>query len=69
MRGHLGFGHAGGAGDLQRGGPRRDRSGPGRGGREPGDLRQLRDVGDQAADDLVDGQPLQVFRRLRVGDG
>ena len=64
VRGHLIFGQAGGAGDLQRGGPRRDRGGPVRGGRQPGHTRQLRRVRYQASDDLVDGQLRQVFRRL-----
>ena len=40
--GHLGFGQAGGAGDLLRGGPRRDRAAPSAAGASPVTCAQLR---------------------------
>jgi hypothetical protein len=57
VRGHLRLGQAGGAGDLQRRGPGRDRGGPAGDGRLPGHAGQVGLIRYQALDNRVDGQP------------
>jgi len=64
VRGHLGGGQAGDAGDILLARPRRHGA-AGVTGNESGDLGELRLLGDQVADDLVDRQPLEVRRGPR----
>ena len=67
VRGDVGYRHAGGAGDLLLAGPRRDGRPAGNAG-QAGDLGQLRSVGDEVANHVIDGQVREVggFRRFRL---
>ena len=64
VRGHVGGGQAGDASDVLLARPRRHSTAGGTGG-EPGHLGEFRLIGNQATDDLVDRQPLDVGRGFR----